>query len=206
MVNRLCFVAAFPLLLAPLGAQAPPSAESGVPTTLWIGASVSTFNPDYGCPNSSPFSCGQHQLIGVVPHLDTSSFLFGRIGVEGEARLLLFHGPIAMVQYSYLGGPRVRLFRYRDVVLTGKFLVGWAHLDVSPGLGDGGYFAYAPGAAIDYRLKPFISARIDYEYQRWPGYSCFKCGNGGSGGLTPNGFSFGVSYAIHRAGTIPNPN
>jgi hypothetical protein len=206
MPKKFYFVAAFALLSVPLAAQAPPSAEVRSGATAWIGASVSTFNPDYGCADSSPFSCGEHQLIGVVPHLDTSSFLFGRIGVECEARLMLFHGPNYMVQTSYMGGPRVRLFRYKEFLLTGKFLLGYAHLDITPLLGDGGYFAYAPGGAIDYRFLNYLSARIDYEYQRWPGYKCFKCGDGGAGGLTPNGFSFGVSYAIHRAGTEPNPN
>lgn len=206
MLSKLYLAGVFLSALASLAAQAPPSAEGGIPTTLWIGASVSTFNPDYGCPNSSPFSCGEYQLIGIVPHLDTSSFLFRRIGAEAEARLMLWHGPIYMVQYSYLGGPRVRLVRFRDVLVTGKFLLGLAHLDVSPGLGDGSYFAYAPGAAVDYRFKPFIAARIDYEYQRWPEYPCFRCSNPGSGGLTPNGFSFGISYAIHKSGTEPNPN
>jgi len=199
-------VAAFLLLLVPLAAQAPPTGTGRAGPTVWIGASVSIFNPDYGCADNSPFSCGEHQLIGVVPHLDTSSLILGRIGLEGEARLLLFHGPDFMVQYSYLGGPRVRLFRKDKLLLTGKFLVGQGHLDITPLLGDGSYFAYAPGGAIDYRFARYLSARIDYEYQRWPSYKCWKCGDGGVGGLTPNGFSFGVSYAIHRAGTEPNPN
>ena len=206
MLKKFYVVTVFLWLLVPLAAQAPPSAAGGVGPTVWIGASVSTFNPDYGCADDSPFSCGEHQLIGVVPHLDTSSFILGRIGLESEARLMLFHGPSFMVQYSFMGGPRVRLFRHKNLLFTGKFLLGLAHLDIAPGLGDGSYFAYAPGAAIDYRFAKYVSARIDYEYQRWPGFPCWKCGDGGVGGLTPNGFSFGVSYAIHRAGAEPNPN
>ena len=141
MRNKLYVVAAFLLLLVPLAAQAPPSGMGGAGPTVWIGGSVAFFNPDYGCADSSPFSCGEHQLIGVVQHLDTSSLILGRIGLEGEARLMLFHGPAFMVQYSYLGGPRVRVFRKDNLLLTGKFLLGRAHLDITPRLGDGSYFA-----------------------------------------------------------------
>jgi hypothetical protein len=102
---------------------------------------------------------------------------------------------------------RVRIFRHNNFLFTGKFLIGYAHLDVKPGLGDGSYFAYAPGGAIDYRFGRYLAARIDYEHQRWPEFPCWhSCANGATGGLTPNGFSFGVSYAIHRSGEDINPN
>jgi hypothetical protein len=200
MRRKLYLIFAFSLSLVPLAAQAPPSARGtgGGGVTLWIGGSVSTFNPDYGCLDSSPFSCGKGQLIGVGPYFDTSPVLFGRIGLEGEVRLGLFHGPATLVENSYLGGLRARIFRYRNVNLAGKFLLGQGHLDVpAPALGGGNYFAYAPGATIDTIVRKHMSVRVEYEYQNWPGYKCFKCGNGGTGGLTPNGFSFGFGYAFH---------
>ena len=198
MPKKIYLVAVFALFMAPLAAQVAPAGEgSATPISFWIGASISTFNPDYGCANSSPFSCGEHQLIGVSPYLDTNYFLFDRIGAEGEARLLLWHGPATLIETSYLGGPRMRLFRTGNLNLNAKILVGSGHLDV-PGhlLGAGSYFVYAPGAAIDYRIAAHLAARVEYEYQIWPGYGCFKCSNG-SGGLTPNGFSFGLAYAVH---------
>lgn len=198
MQKLLYLFLAFPLLLVPSAAQVAPSAEgSRTGVSFWVGASVATFNPDYGCRNGSPFTCWDHHLIGVGPYLDTNYFLHDRIGIEGEARLLLWNGPATLVQTSYLAGPRVRLFRGRELSVAGKFLVGRASLDV-PGhaIGGGGYFAYAPGLQIDYRLTRHVAARVEYEYQRWPGYPPFK---GGGGGLTPNGFSFGLSYAIQGA-------
>ena len=130
-------------------------------------------------------------------YVDTNFFLFGKIGAEGEARLMLWHGPATLIENSYLAGPRVRLFRLKPIDLTAKFLLGDGTLDV-PGhlIGGGSYFAYAPGASIDYRVAQHVSARVEYEYQRWPRYKCFQCTNGAGGGLTPNGFSFGVSYKI----------
>ncbi len=189
------FIAAFLLLSVPIAAQvAPAGQEAGAGLNWWIGASVSTFNPDYGCANGSPFSCGAHQIIGIGPYLDTNFFLLGKIGAEGEVRMMLWHAPATLTENSYLAGPRLRLFRYRDLNLAGKFLVGVGQLDV-PGhdIGSGTYFAYATGAAVDYRVARNVSARVEYEYQRWPSYPVFR---GGSGGLTPNGFSFGVSYKI----------
>jgi len=199
MRKKLYFVTAFLLLSVPLAAQIAPSA-GGTGITIWVGASLFTFNPDYGCADNSPFSCGEHQIIGVAPYVDTSSFMFRRIGLEGEARMGLFHGPVTLIENSYLGGPRVRIFRYRDLSFSGKFLLGQGHLDVpAPALGGGNYFVYAPGAIFESRVAKYVNVRVEYEYQRWPGFKCFQCSNSGSGGLTPNGFGFGVSYAIHTS-------
>ena len=186
------------LSVVPSAGQVAPAGEGGrTGIALWVGASISTFNPDYGCPNSSPFSCWDHHLIGIGTYLDTNYFLFDRVGAEGEVRLLLWHGPATLIEDTYMAGPRVRLFRARDMNLNAKFLVGRADLDVpAPAIGGGGYFAYAPGVAIDYRLTRHLAARVEYEYQRWTGYKPFKSGANGPGGLTPSGFSFGVSYAI----------
>ena len=194
-----CFIGAFSLLLAvPLVAQvAPAGQEPGAGINFWVGASISTFNPDYGCADGSPFSCWDHHLLGVGTYVDTNFFVLGKIGAEGEVRLMLWHGPATLIENSYLGGPRVRLVRFRHTDLTAKFLLGDGTLDV-PGhlIGGGSYFAYAPGISIDYRVAQHVSARVEYEHQSWPGYKCFQCTNGGGGGLTPNGFSFGVSYKI----------
>lgn len=195
MRKVLYLLAAFPLLSVSLAAQvAPAGQEPGAGVNYWIGASVSTFNPDYGCANGSPFSCGGSQIIGAGTYLDTNFFLLGKIGLEGEVRFMLWNGPNTLTENSYLGGLRVRLFHHGDLNFVGKFLVGEGQLDV-PGheIGNGSYFAFAPGAAIDYRLTRHVSARVEYEYQRWPSYPAFR---GGGGGLTPNGFSFGVSYKI----------
>jgi hypothetical protein len=152
------------------------------------------FNPDYTCGGDSPFHCWNHQLLGIVTHLDTSSLILGRIGFEAEARFMLWHNPTDMVQTSYMGGPRVRIFRHKNLLFTGKFVLGYANLDIAPLLGHGGYFAYAPGAAIDYRVARYWAVRIDYEHQRWPNFPCWhSCGSSGTvGGLTPNGFTYGV--------------
>jgi hypothetical protein len=177
-----------------LSAQAYPSAERG-PIAVLAGVEISTFNPDYGCTNSSPFSCFDHQLIGVTPFVDANHLLFTRIGAEGEARFLPWRGPgNGLTESTYLGGPRIDLLHWRKVTLRAKVLAGDAHFTApSRGVGTGNYFAWAPGVDADLRVTRKITARVDYEYQMWPK---FTGGLGGSGGLTPSGFSVGASYAV----------
>jgi hypothetical protein len=200
MRKEFYLIAAFALLSVPLAAQAPPSAGGAPGISYWVGVSISTFNPDYSCGGfpafANPFSCtGGKHLIGVVPYVDTSFFMLRRVGFEGEARLMLWHGPEDMVQNSFLGGPRFRVYGRRDLQITAKFLIGSAHMDVAPYLGSGNYFAIAPGAAVDFPLTKHVSGRIGYEYQRWTNWSWAGHGTG----LTPNGFDFGVNYQIPSA-------
>ena len=82
------------------------------------------------------------------------------------------------------------------MLFSGKVLLGEGHISLPRGAaGAGNYFAYAPGAIFDFWLTRRVIARADYEYQMWPS---FKGAGTGAGGLTPNGFSFGVSYALTR--------
>lgn len=194
MLKRLSLVGAFFFLSIPLIAQTVNSAEgSGI--SLWAGASISMFNPDYGCVSSSPFSCGS-QLIGISPFVHTNAFLLrGRVGAEGQARFLHWHGPAGLTESSYMAGPRVYVFHHRNFAFSGKFLIGVGHMDVKSPIGTGNYLAYAPGASVDYRINRRLLARADYEYQLWPSFKGTQTGTG-HGGLTPNGFSLGLSYAF----------
>lgn len=115
---------------------------------------------------------------------------------------MLWHGPVELIQYSFLGGPRFTLYHFRGLELTGKFLLGSAHLDVpAPLLGQGSHFAIAPGGNIDFPVTKNVSARFGYEYQIWPNYPSWQ---GHGGGLTPNGFDIGFNYRIHRTGLGPH--
>jgi hypothetical protein len=180
------------LLSATIFAQSLPSAERGG-LSVWAGAEISTFNPDYGCKDSSPFACWDNQLLGIAPFVDANHLIFQRLGAEGEARFLPWRGPDGLTQSNYLAGPRVGMLHFRNrFFFTGKFLMGVGHIDApNHGAGTGTYFVYAPGAVFEVKVKKRLMARADYEYQIWPSFL-------GGGGLTPNGFSFGLSYAFLR--------
>jgi hypothetical protein len=191
MIKSLSLLASFLLLSSTLFAQSSPSGEHDA-VSVWAGAEISAFNPDYGCDGAGPFKCWDHHLWGIAPFVDVNHLIFQRLGVEGEARFLPWNGPGGLTQSSYLAGPRVGLVHFkRRFFVSGKVLLGLGHLDAGHGVGSGNYFAYAPGAGLDVRLKKRLTARVDYEYQIWPSFL-------GGGGLTPNGFSFGLSYAFIR--------
>jgi hypothetical protein len=173
-------------------AQSAPSAEGGA-SSLWVGAEASMFNPDWGCPSSSPFSCGNHQLLGAAAFADMNRLL-GPVGVEGEVRWLPWHGPAGLKQANILVGPRYQAFARRRVSINVKFLAGGAILYSDRLPSWQGWSDFVPGATFGYRLSPRLIVRADYEYQRWPGFA----GPRGQHGLTPNGFSLGVSYRILR--------
>ena len=190
----------FLLISLSLSAQSLPSAEGGM--SVWAGAEISTFNPDYGCAESSPFSCGDHQLIGIAPFVDVDRLFFQKVGVEGELRFLHWRGPGAgITESSYLAGPRVGIVHLRRTVfISGKMLIGDGHLNLPKNsVGAGNYFVFAPGFVSDVRLSKRWAARGEYEYQFWPGFSSIPSAySSGTGGLTPNGFSVGLSYALVR--------
>ena len=179
------------LLLSPLVfAQAVPSAE-GSGRSIWVGAEGSLFNPDWGCQSSSPFSCGDGQLVGVAAFTDVNRII-GKIGVEGEARWLLWHG--RTTQSNYLFGPRYPVISRRNLSVNLKFLAGGATIRYPHQPNWDGWTAFAPGITFGYRVSQRFLVRGDYEYQIWPGYVGLK----GAHGLTPNGFSAGVSYRLFR--------
>jgi Outer membrane protein beta-barrel domain len=192
------------LLLAPIVAmgQSPPSAVGGE-AGVWAGGEFSLFNPDWSCSSSVPFGCGSKELYGIAPFVDLN--IHDKLGVEGEARWLHWNGPVGEVESNYLAGPRYLLFQHGKLYGWAKLMFGggWITSPDYPAAGSlkGSYFAYAPGASLDYRLRKRFSVRADYEYEVWPSFV-------GTPGyvngqlvthehpLSPNGVSFGVSYRI----------
>jgi hypothetical protein len=192
MLRKLSLFSSCLLFSATLCAQSLPSAERNS-VSVWAGAEISTFNPDYGCVNASPFKCWDSQLLGIAPFVDADHLFFKRLGAEGEARFLPWRGPgSGFSQSSYLAGPRFGVWNHRErLFFFAKVLMGLGTLDVpSPAIGGGNYFVYAPGITMDFRVKKRLTARVDYEYQIWPTFL--------DSGLSPNGFSFGFSYALLR--------
>ena len=192
----------FVLLIAPtvVLAQVPRSAVGGN-ASLWAGGEVSSFNPDYSCSSDVPFNC-KDQLVGPGAFFDLN--VTPKWGAEGEARWLHWNGTGGEVESSYLAGGRYRAFRYGRLdgwvkMLVGAGLITTPYFPVAGSL-KGSYFAYAPGGTLQMRLTDRISLRGDYEFQFWPAftgpptYSSTGALVQHNNGLTPNGFSLGVSY------------
>jgi opacity protein-like surface antigen len=188
------------LLIVPAGlfAQSPRSAVGGN-SSLWAGGEFSSFNPDYNCSSSVPFKC---QLFGPAVFFDFN--VTPKWGAEGEARWLHWNGSAGEIESNYLAGGRYRAFRYHRLNGFVKLLMGGG-LITTPGFPvagslQGSYFAFAPGGTLELRLTDRVSLRGDYEYQFWPSfagpptYSATGSLLQHNSGLTPNGFSLGVTY------------
>ena len=175
--------------------------------SLKAGAELSSYNPDFYCPSSSPFSCGRSGLslmkgIGVFADYNIGS----RWGAEGEARWLRWDGYAGQLEATYLAGPRYRFYRWRALGFWAKFLIGDGAITTAnyplPSSLEGNFLVYAPGASVDYRLSRRFSLRGDYELQKWPSFAVAPTSGSSGGsvvhnhGLTPNGLSIGVSYTI----------
>ncbi len=176
------------VLLIPVSALAQvASATRGGGLSLSAGAEYSNFQPDWG-PN---------RMGGITVFGDLDRIFLHKLGIEGEARWLHFNEWHDESEAHYLVGPRYRLLRYHGLSFYGKFLLGGGFITYPDNFGSGSYFAYVPGGTGEYRLTRRWSARVDYEYQFWPSAPglAFTFPRP-SHGLTPNGFSGGVSYRI----------
>jgi opacity protein-like surface antigen len=192
------------LLLLPLAlfAQSPAAATGGT-SSLWAGGEASSFNPDWGCSSASPIQCWNNHVTGPTAFFDFNAR--PKWGAEGEARWLNWNGQGGMTIQNYLLGGRYRALRFHRLSVWAKLLVGggWIQTPNYPQAGTlkGSFFAYAPGATLEYPLWHRLALRGDYEYQIWPSFYGSPTVSGGSvvehnHGLTPNGFSVGVTYRI----------
>ena len=164
-----------------LQAQVAPSAVGG-DTHLWVGGEYSNFDPNWGLI----------RLPGIAVLADLS--LSRRYGLEGEARFLDFTKPDGLTEESYLGGPYGTLYRRGKLSFNAKFLLGGGLINYTGGIGYGSYFAFTPGATLEYRFAHRFKARADYEYQFMP--SAPGLPGVPDNGLHPNGFGAGIVYRV----------
>ncbi|MGB7190643.1 MAG: hypothetical protein WBD10_10930 [Acidobacteriaceae bacterium] len=155
---------------------------SGGEGAVWAGGEFSSFKPDFGTS----------RLVGPGAIFDLN--VTPKVGVVGEARWLHWHGDGGQTQSDYLIGGKYRFYRWRRFDFDAKFLVGGVWIKFPIDIGSGSYFAYAPGAFVDYHLNHKFRIRGGYEYQLLP--SAPNIPGQRSNGLTPNGFSVGVEYRV----------
>jgi opacity protein-like surface antigen len=140
---------------------------------LYAGVEGSDFKPDY-----NPIG-GRSRYLGA----------------EGEIRLLDLNKPSGQTQKNFFAGPIVDAYRYHRFTGYGKLMLGIDSINYPSGIGYGTYFAFAPGGGVEYRLNSRLKLRGEYEYQfvrSAPGFP-----NQPSNGLTPSGYSGGISYRIY---------
>jgi hypothetical protein len=174
------------LLLPAISRAQVVAAGRGGNQQLFAGGFFSDFGPDYGF----------HRLYGFGGFADYN--LTPRLGAEAEARFLRFHQLANIHEDTYLIGPKINYGR-KKFIFYGKGLFGLGEFNFPQNAAHGSYFAIGLGGGVDYRLSHRFYARGEYEYQIWPGFvgppDSATTGNRANG-LTPNGFSVGMSYRI----------
>lgn len=160
---------------------------------LWGGVEFSNYNPDY-----NPIG---GRLDGIGAYGDY--YLTYRLGVEANFRFLTLNKPSGQTQKNFFGGPTVMVYQHRKFTANAKLMLGGVSInypyypDTTSSIGYGSYFALAPAGNVEYRLSPRLKLRGEYEFVFIPGAPGYAfTAPAPSNGLTPTGFSIGLSYRI----------
>jgi hypothetical protein len=172
----------------------------GLSIVLWVGLPVAIGYSQALPTATGPGSYTNVGVTGSYVHVDygqqwvgggaiyVDANLYHRYGVEIQYQTLRFNEQGGMRQTTYLAGPRVS-FRQAGLVPYADLLAGRGDFYFPYGYGKGAYFVYAPGAGLDYDLKPKIKLRlINIQYQVWPQFTF--------GNLHPYGASAGISFRV----------
>jgi hypothetical protein len=181
--SRLGGIAAFPVILLAVclalartaSGQVVPAADAGG-LMLSAGATASGYYLQYG----------ERKMLGVTGFVDADTKR--RLGIEGEARWLIFHQTDDVHAATYAIGPRyhVNIGRFQPYA---KGLVGIGQFNFPYNYAHGSYLVVAPGGGVDFRLNRRIYLRIaDVEYQYWPQFTF--------GAMSSFGVSSGIRVRI----------
>ncbi len=180
----LLFIWALHCLGTVLYAQAEPAAR-GRSVNMQFGSTLNLANPDYGSDTLKGF--GFYVTSDFARHL----------GIEAE-----FHqlddpgGKDGIYERSFEIGPRY-VWHVGRLSPYGKFMFGRGVFNFPPSpqnpsagsVANLAYNMWAAGAGADYRVKPSVNFRVDYEFQHWIGFP--------PNGLSPRVFGVGVAYHFH---------
>ncbi len=129
---------------------------------------------------------GERKMLGASVFVDADTRR--RIGIEGEARWLIFHQTANVHASTYTIGPRyyMEFGRWQPYA---KGLVGVGEFNFPYNYGHGSYLVIAPGGGLDIRLSHSIRIRaVDFEYQYWPQFTY--------GAMSSVGVSTGIRIRI----------
>jgi hypothetical protein len=135
--------------------QVAPAADAGG-LLLSAGGTASAFDIQYG----------QRKMLGPSAFFDAD--LRRHVGMEGEARWLVFRQRADVHESTYSIGPR-GFWRMGNFEPYAKALVGIGEFNYPYNYAHGSYLVFSPGAGVDYRISHRIRLRLaDFEYQYWP--------------------------------------
>ena len=159
----------------PAQAQVVPAGDAGG-LKLSVGATASGYYLQYG----------ERQMLGIAGFVDADTKR--RIGIEAEARWLVFHQTANVNTTTYTIGPRYHR-DYGRFEPYAKGLAGMGEFNFPYNLAHGSYLVIAPGGGVDFRINHRIRLRaVDFEYQLWPQFTF--------GSMSSYGVSTGIRVRI----------
>ena len=174
MLKKLLIVISLFGVPAILHAQASPTADRA--GDLQIGGGFSNANTDY-VPN---------RVNGPTIYVDFD--FYKHFGVEGSFRFLK-DGQTNIYEKTYqIGGRYSRVYRDKFAPY-GKFLYGrgvFNFASYGQTTANLAYNMFTGGGGLDYRLRPYLNLRADFEYQHWMGFP--------PNGLSPSVITIGAAY------------
>jgi hypothetical protein len=155
--------------------QVVPAREPGG-FSVFAGGAVSAFTLQYG----------RRKMLGVSAVVDVDSN--GALGLQGEARWLIFNQTAQVNATTWLAGPRYRR-RVGRIEIYAKGLAGVGQFNFPYNDAYGRYLVIAPGGGADLTLSNRLRLRLaDCEYQFWPQFTF--------GAMTSYGLSAGLRLRI----------
>ena len=130
---------------------------------------------------------GERKLLGYTGFVDIGPR--GFLGIEAEARQLVFNQLADVHVATYLAGPRYPFREVGRFQPYAKALIGVGEFNFTYNYAHGSYLVIAPGGGVDYRLNGRMRLRLaDFEYQSWPQFTF--------GAIPSYGVSTGVKFLI----------
>lgn len=156
-------------------AQVAPAGDRGS-LNVFAGATMSGFTIQYG----------ERKMLGFSAFVDADSTR--HLGLEAEARWLVFHQTAQVNATTWLAGPRYRR-PVGKLQIYFKCLAGIGQFNFPYQDAYGRYLVVAPGAGVDFNLSNRVRLRlVDAEYQDWPEFTF--------GAMSSAGISGGVRIRI----------
>lgn len=155
--------------------------------SLTLGGTFQSFNPDYTLTWLKGFGA----YVDYVPY----RYRLATIGLEGELLPLNLNQVSHVHERTASIGPIVSVGQFYGLRPFAKLEYGLGNFyypyftSVRPKFYTDSYGVWATGAGADYSIRPRVSIRAEYEYQRWTHFRGAKT-------LNPNGIIIGVSYRI----------
>lgn len=123
-----------------------------------------------GAASAATLQYGQRKMLGVSAVVDVESWR--RLGLEGEARWLVFHSTAQVNAATWLAGPRYRVHLGGKFQVYAKVLAGVGEFNFPYNDAHGRYLVIAPGGGVDFALSPRVRLRLaDCEFQDWPQFT-----------------------------------